>query len=468
MEHKDADSSDAKLDALMEGRDGILAGHINGASKPTATRENIFHKFENIFEKMLSRENMLKALQRVESNKGAAGCDGMEVSELRSFLKEKWLDVKLSLLNNTYYPSPVKRVEIPKPNGKGIRLLGIPTVLDRLLQQALQQVLSPIFDPSFSQSSYGFRPNRSAHQAVERMREHISEGRRWVVDIDLEKFFDRVNHDILMSRLARRISDKKVLLLIRRFLQAGVMDNGLFYKSEEGTPQGGPLSPLLSNILLDDLDKEIEKRGHKFCRYADDCNIYVRSKASGERVLTSLTRFIESKLKLKVNAEKSAVARPWARKFLGYTVSPHKKSRLWLSRESLQRFKGSLKQLFRQSRGRNVPNLIKETLIPRLRGWISYFYKVEALNPFELLDHWIRRRLRWLYWRQWKRPSTRRKKLMKRGLSEERARKSAYNGHGPWWNSGSSHLNEAFKINYFIKLGLISLLDESRRLKCST
>lgn len=296
--------------------------------------------------------------------------------------------------------------------------------------------------------------------AVEQARKYVTEGKRWVVDIDLEKFFDRVNHDILMSRVARKVKDKKVLLLIRKYLQAGIMGNGITMASQEGTPQGGPLSPLLSNIILDDLDKELERRGHSFCRYADDCNIYVQSRRAGERVFETIENFLERKLKLKVNREKSIVGRPWRRKFLGYTVTIQKEAKLKVSPESVSRLRGKLKEVIRKGRGRNLKRFIKEDLNPILRGWWNYYRLSEVKTTFEELDGWIRRRLRCIIWRQWKRARTRAKKLMARGLAEDRAYKSAYNGHGSWWNSGAPHMNVAFPKQYFNSLGLISFDDE--------
>jgi RNA-directed DNA polymerase len=416
-------------------------------------------------EGVVARENLLDAYRRVMSNKGAAGVDEMPVEQLLPHLQEHWAQIKESLLNGTYQPQAVRCVEIPKPSG-GVRQLGIPTAVDRLIQQALHQVLSPLFEPGFSESSYGFRPGRSAQQAVLAAREYAAEGRRWVVDLDLEKFFDRVNHDVLMSRMARRISDKRVLGLIRRYLQAGMMAGGITSPRAEGTPQGGPLSPLLSNILLDELDKELERRGHKFCRYADDCNIYVRSKAAGERVMKSVTEFLTRRLRLKVNAEKSAVARPWERKFLGYSMTWHKQPRLKVAPESIRRLKAKVRTIFREGRGRSLSKVI-EDLNRLLRGWIQYFRLAEVKGIFEELDGWLRRKLRCLLWRQWKRPFTRAKSLMKRGLEELRAWKSATTGRGAWWNAGASHLNEAFPKSYFDRLGLISLLDQLRRLQFS-
>ncbi|MCW8984505.1 MAG: group II intron reverse transcriptase/maturase [Thermoanaerobaculales bacterium] len=420
-----------------------------------------------MMEAVVERENMTAALLRVEANKGSAGVDEMTVESLRSYLREHWPHIKEQLLADRYIPSPVRRVDIPKPDGKGVRQLGIPTVIDRLIQQALHLVMQPVFDGDFSESSYGFRPCRSAHQAVLASRSHVSSGRRWVVDIDLEKFFDRVNHDVLMSRIARKVKDKRVLGLIRRYLQAGVLSEGVVSQRTEGTPQGGPLSPLLSNILLDDLDKELESRGHTFCRYADDCNIYVRSKRAGQRVLASVTQFLARHLKLKVNQTKSAVDRPWKRKFLGYSMTFHKQPRLKVAPASIKRFKAKLKELLRIGRGRSLAKFITE-LRPVLRGWVNYFRLAEVKGVFEELDSWIRRKLRCILWRQWKRTFTRAKNLMRRGLDEVRAWKSATNGRGPWWNSGASHMHACYQKSYFDKLGLASLLSQLHRLQCTT
>jgi len=415
-----------------------------------------------MMEAVVDRENMRRALKRVESNKGAAGADRMPLSELRSHLRDHWPLIKEELLSGRYKPAPVRKVEIPKPGGKGMRQLGIPTVTDRLIQQALNQVMQPVFDPDFSEHSYGFRPGRSAQEAVRQAQAYMAEGRRWVVDMDLEKFFDLVNHDILMSRVARKIKDKRVLKLIRRYLQAGMLDGGLAVQRKKGTPQGGPLSPLLSNILLDDLDKELERRGHAFCRYADDCNIYVRTERSGKRVMESITRFLERRLKLRVNRKKSAVDRPWKRKFLGYSVTPHRKPRLKPAPDSVKRLKVKLKALFRKGRGRNLGRFIREDLDPVLRGWINYFRLADVKGVFQSLDQWIRRRLRCIVWRQWKRARTRAESLMRLGLGKERAWCSAANGRGPWWNAGASHMNQALTKRYFDTCGLVALFDHHR------
>jgi len=435
-----------------EGRDG--------ASRGTARRGRSGLETVQLMEAVVERENMQAAWKRVEANKGAAGVDGMTVEALPAYLREHWPRIKAELLAGRYAPSPVRLVEIPKPGG-GLRPLGIPTVLDRLIQQALHQVMQPLFDPDFSESSYGFRPGRSAWQAVAQAREYVAGGRRWVVDLDLEKFFDRVNHDLLLARVARKIGDQRVLRLIRRFLSTGVLAGGLVSPRVQGTPQGGPLSPLLSNILLDDLDRELARRGHTFCRYADDCNVYVRTRRAGERVMASLSLFLAVKLKLKVNEAKSAVDRPWRRKFLGYSLTWHKRPRLKVAPASLTRFKDKLRERLRGGRGRNLRRQVQE-LSPLLRGWVNYFRLAEVKGVFETLDGWLRRKLRGILWRQWKRSYTRSRNLMKRGLGEERAWKSATNGRGPWWNSGASHMNEAFPKRFFDEMGLVSLLDYLR------
>jgi RNA-directed DNA polymerase len=467
MESADADRQAAIPVTASEGSRRNRREYEDGVSRPTARTDNSFPQTMQMMEAVVERENMIAALRRVEANKGSAGVDEMTVDSLRPYLQRHWPRVKEQLLAGCYRPSPVRRVDIPKPNGKGMRQLGIPTVLDRLIQQALHQVMQPVFDGDFSESSYGFRPGRSAHHAVLAARVHVVSGHRWVVDIDLEKFFDRVNHDVLMSRVARRVKDKRVLGLIRRYLQAGVMAGGVVSQRIEGTAQGGPLSPLLSNILLDDLDEELERRGHAFCRYADDCNIYVQSKRAGERVLVSVTRFLAKRLKLKVNQAKSAVDRPWNRKFLGYSMTFHRQPRLKVAPASVKRFKSKLKTLFRAGRGRNLARFIAE-LSPLLRGWVNYFRLAEVKGVFEALDGWIRRKLRCILWRQWKRSVTRAKNLMRRGLDEVRAWTSATNGRGPWWNSGASHMHACYPKCYFDRLGLVSLLNQVQRLQCTT
>lgn len=383
--------------------------------------------------------------------------DGLDIKETEALIRREWNGIKARLLAGTYQPRPVRRVEIPKASG-GTRKLGVPTVLDRFVQQAALQVLSPLFEPGFSEHSYGFRPGRSAHQAVRAAREYQKAGKRWVVDIDLASFFDEVNHDLLMARVRRKVKDKRMAKLIRAFLTSGVMIGGLSQPTSQGTPQGGPLSPLLSNVLLNDLDQELEKRGHRFCRYADDCNLYVGSRSGGERVMASMIQFLEGKLKLKVNRAKSAVARPVERVFLGYSFTAHKEPKIRVPEETCRKMRAKLKAQFRGARGRNVGRFIRETLNPRLRGWMNYFRLREAKRFAEELDGWIRRRLRCVIWRQWKRPPTRFKRLLALGLGTDRAHHSASNGRGAWFNSGASHLNAALPAMRFNDMGLVSLL----------
>ena len=428
----------------------------------TAVKEKTQPEAMRLLEEVLRRENMLNALRRVRSNKGAPGIDGMTVEELVPYLKLEWPRIREELLKGTYQPLPVRQVEIPKPNGKGMRPLGIPTVLDRMIQQAILQVLTPIFDPHFSDSSYGFRPGRCCQDAVKAAQGYAGSGYRFVVDLDLEKFFDRVNHDVLMARVARRVKDKRLLRLLRKYLESGVMVGGVIQEREEGTPQGGPLSPLLSNILLDDLDKELGRRGHRFCRYADDCNIYVRSKAAGERVMESISRFLEKRLRLKVNREKSAVDRPWKRGFLGYMMTWHRQPKLKVSPDSIQRIRGKIRELMWKARGCSLTKVIGE-IVPLLRGWINYFRLSSVKIAFEELDGWIRRRLRCVIWQHWKKPRTRAKKLIENGIERGTAYISAYNGRGAWWNSGASHMHSAFPAKWFTQRGLISLLSQHQR-----
>jgi len=423
-----------------------------GRTKPGALR---------LMEAAVERSNMLCAYERVVKNQGAPGVDGLTVAAFKPWLQAHWPKVRQALMAGEYIPAAVRKVEIPKPQG-GVRTLGIPTVLDRLIQQALHQVMQPLFEPEFSESSYGFRPGRNAQQAVQAARGYVAEGRRWAVDLDLEKFFDRVNHDVLMARVARKVKDERVLKLIRRYLEAGLMEGGVVSARTEGTPQGGPLSPLLSNILLTDLDRELERRGHRFCRYADDCNIYVGSQRSGQRVMTAITAFLEQRLKLKVNAAKSAVARPWQRKFLGYSMTWHRKPKLKVAHQSRERFAEKIRKTLREARGGSLKQAV-ERLNPVLRGWVAYFRLTEVKSVLEELDGWIRHKLRALQWRHWKHTYTRAKNLMRAGLSERRAWLSATNGHGPWWNGGASHMNETYPKSWFDRMGLVSLLETQRR-----
>lgn len=428
----------------------------------TATEEPIGPQPSSLMEEVLRKENLFRALKRVRANKGAPGVDGMTVGKLGDHLREHWTSIRQQLLSSSYKPQPVRVVEIPKPSG-GTRMLGIPTVLDRFIQQAILQVIGPIFDAGFSESSYGFRPGRSALQAVAQARKYMADGRRWVVDFDLEKFFDRVNHDIMMSRVARKIEDKRLLKLIRRFLEAGLMTDGVVSPRTAGTPQGGPLSPLLSNVLLDDLDKELERRGHCFCRYADDCNVYVRSEKAGLRVMESVTSFLERKLKLKVNRRKSAVDRPWKRKFLGYTVTVNKQPRLKPAPESVKRAKAKIRQIARRGRGRNIRRVIEDINL-FTRGWFGYFRMSEVKQTFHVLDQWIRHRLRKILWLQWKTPRNRAKMLRRFGAWPEMVKQATSNGRGPWWNARASHMHAAITNERLFEWGLQSLLEMQRRL----
>ena len=461
----DADKRAEKPERPREEGGGTAPGPKAARQTRPARPGTAGEEAPDLFGQALRRENVLRAYERVVRNGGAPGVDGMTVEELMPFCRQHWARIREELLGGTYVPKPVRIVEIPKPDGRGVRKLGIPTVLDRLIQQALLQVLDPIFDPTFSEASYGFRPGRSAQQAVLRARDYVAEGYRWVVDLDLEKFFDRVNHDVLMSRVARKVKDRRVLRLIRRYLAAGMMEGGGVSPRSEGTPQGSPLSPLLSNVLLDDLDKELERRGHhQFARYADDCNVYVRSKAAGERVMASLERFLGERLRLKINREKSAIGRPWERKFLGYTVWMNRTPRLKVAPPSVMRLKGRLRILLQKGRGRNLETVIFD--VSRVvRGWVAYYRWVEVKAAFESLDAWVRRKLRAILWRQWKRPGPRFKKLRELGLDSKRARQSASNGRGPWWNAGASHMNEAVPTNLLRSLGLVSFVEEHGRLQ---
>ena len=410
---------------------------------------------EYLMEEVCQRENLGKALKRVQSNRGSPGIDGMTVEELPDYLKEHWPDIREQLLGDTYQPQPVKRVEIPKPGG-GMRKLGIPTVLDRFIQQAVLQVLQPRWDPTFSDHSYGFRPGRRAHQAVARAQQYIAEGCRWVVDIDLEKFFDTVNHDWLVGRVARRVEDKRLIRLVRRYLRAGVMEDGLVSPVDKGTPQGGPLSPLMSNLVLDELDKELEKRGHWFVRYADDCNIYVRSERAGYRVMESVSKFITKKLKLRVNASKSAVGRPWERKFLGFSFTNGFEPKRRISPEARRKFKKRVKELTRRNRGVSTEQMVAD-LARYLNGWIGYFGYCQTPNVLRKMDSWIRRRLRCAVWKQWKRGRTRYAELVRRGVKPELAARTAGSVRDMWRISRSPDLSVALPNDFFRSLGLPSL-----------
>jgi len=407
---------------------------------------------EQLMEEVCGRENCKQALARVKANKGSPGVDGMTVHELTGYLKQHWPEIREQLQSGTYKPQPVKRVEIPKPDG-GVRKLGIPTVLDRFIQQAVMQVLQRRWDRTFSEHSYGFRPGRSAHQAVEAAQRYIAEGYRWCVDLDLEKFFDRVSHDKLMAKIAERVSDKRMLKLIRAFLRAGVMEDGLVSPVDEGTPQGGPLSPLLSNIVLDEFDRELERRGLRFARYADDSNIYVRSRRAGERVMKSITRFITTGLKLKVNEQKSAVARPWERKFLGFSFTSGKEPKRRIAPKAVLRFKEKTRQLTQRTRGVSTERMA-EDLTRYLRGWLGYFGKCQTPYVLEGLEQWLRHRLRSVIWKQWKRGSVRFAELRKRGIGLDLAACTAGSAHGPWRLANSPALAKALPNAYFDSLGI--------------
>jgi RNA-directed DNA polymerase len=408
-------------------------------------------------ERVLERENLRRALRQVRRNRGAPGIDGMTVDGLVTHLKRNWPAIRSSLVEGTYKPQPVRRVEIPKTGG-GTRNLGVPVVLDRFVEQALLQVLQAKWDPTFSEWSYGFRPGRSAHQAVLQAQTYIREGYGWVADLDLERFFDRVNHDVLLSRVRARVRDRRVVALIHRFLRAGVFTlEGVVEPTVEGTPQGSPLSPLLANLLLDDLDKELEKRGHRFVRYADDGNIYVRSRRAGERVMASVARFLERKLKLKVNETKSAVDRPANRKFLGFTFTRGRAPRRKVSEKALLAFKANVRELTSRTRGRTVRQIVME-LRRYILGWKGYFGLAEVTSPLHDLDKWIRRRLRSYHWKQWGRRGYR--ELRKRGISRDLAWNTAKSAHGPWRLSQSPALTIALPARYFAALGLPNVVEE--------
>jgi RNA-directed DNA polymerase len=427
----------------QQGNESAIAKHKPESSTTT----------EQLMEEILKRENLIQALKRVKENKGSPGIDQMKVEQLPGYLKENWLEIRKLLLEGKYKPKPVKRVEIDKPDG-GKRKLGIPTVMDRFIQQALLQVLQKQWDTTFSQNSYGFRPRRSAHQAIEQAQKYIKEGYEIVVDIDLEKFFDRVNHDLLMSKIAKRVEDKRVLKLIRGFLNAGVMENGLVSTTEEGTPQGGPLSPLLSNLMLDELDKELEKRGHKFCRFADDCNIYVKSEKAGQRVMQSISKFITQKLKLKVNSAKSAVGKPKDRKFLGYSFSSKASGvKKRIAPKALEKFKRKVRELTKRTTRISLKSMLYRLTL-YIRGWKAYFHLCQTPSVLKDLDSWIRRRIRSFLWTSWKTIPNRHKQLVKLGVNNKLALTTARSHKGSWPLSQSKAVLVALPNAYFKSIGL--------------
>ena len=438
-----------------EAREG---GSEEAESFPATNEAESPARTNRLMEEVCERENLKEALRRVKANKGSAGIDRMTVDGIADYLKQHWPAIREQLLSGTYQPNPVRRVEIPKPDG-GVRKLGIPTVLDRFIQQAVMQVLQAQWDPTFSDHSYGFRPGRSAHQAVAQAQRYIAEGHRWCVDLDLEKFFDRVNHDKLMGQIAKRVGDKRLLKLIRAFLNAGVMENGLVSPSVEGTPQGGPLSPLLSNLVLDELDRELERRGHRFVRYADDSNIYVRSQRAGQRVMKSVTRFITQKLKLKVNETKSAVARPQERKFLGFSFTVSPEAKRVIAPQALDRFKQRIREITRRAKGVSMKTTIEE-LAPFMRGWRSYFGFCQTPEVLVSLTRWVRLRIRAAMWRQWKTPRRRREALIELGVRSRLASNTAGSGRGPWYLAKAQALSVGLSNAYLRSLGLPSLVEE--------
>jgi RNA-directed DNA polymerase len=443
-------SSTSAGEARETGREATESSPVvNDPESPASTNR--------LMEEVCERANLKEALRRVKANKGSAGVDGITVGGITDYLKQHWPAIRVQLLNGTYEPKPVRRVEIPKPDG-GVRKLGIPTVLDRLIQQAVMQVLQRRWDRTFSDHSYGFRPGRSAHQAVAQAQKYIAEGHGWCVDLDLEKFFDQVNHDKLMGQIAKRVEDKRLLKLIRAFLNAGVMENGLVSPSVEGTPQGGPLSPLLSNLVLDELDRELERRGHRFVRYADDCNIYVRSERAGQRVMESVTQFITQKLKLKVNETKSAVARPQERKFLGFSFSAGPQVKRVIAPKALDRCKRRIREITRRAKGVSMNTTIEE-LAPYMRGWRAYFGFCETPEVLLSLTRWVRLRLRAAMWRQWKTPRRRREALIELGVRSRLASNTAGSGLGPWYLAKAKALSVGLSNAYFKSLGLPSLVD---------
>ncbi len=427
-----------------------------GTEAPTAKRGTDSPAgTERLMEEVCEPGNLRQALRQVQRNGGSPGIDGMTVDELPGYGEEHGPGLRAQLLSGTYQPQPVKRVAIPKPDG-GTRNLGIPTVLDRWVQQAVMQVLQRRWDRTFSEHSYGFRPNRSAHHAVARAQQYIADGYRWVVDLDLEKFFDRVNHDKLMGRMAKRVADKRMLKLVRAFLKAGVMEDGLVSPTAEGTPQGGPLSPLLSNLVLDELDRELEQRGHRFVRYADDCNIYVRSERAGQRVMASVNRFITRKLKLRVNGAKSAVAQPWQRKFLGFSFTDEDQPRRRIAPKARLRFKQRVRRLTRRTRGVSIQRMVNELAV-YLNGWLNYFAFCQTPTVLAELDKWVRHRLRSRMWKQWKNGRTRYQRLRRRSVGHVLAAQTVASAHGPWRIAASPALHIALPNAYFASLGLPTL-----------
>ena len=447
LDFPDALSGEAREDGREETESPSAA---SGTEHPART--------DRLMEEICEPENLKAAFKQVKANKGSAGIDRMTVDQLADYLKQHWPAIREQLLSGSYEPKPVRRVEIPKPDG-GVRKLGIPTVLDRFIQQAVMQVLQRQWDPTFSNHSYGFRPGRSAHQAVAQAQQYIAEGYGWVVDFDLEKFFDRVQHDKLMGQIAKRVEDKRLLKLIRAFLTAGVMENGLVSPSVEGTPQGGPLSPLLSNLVLDELDRELERRGLRFVRYADDSNIYVRSERAGQRVMNSVTRFITQKLRLKVNEAKSAVARPQQRKFLGFSVSDGPEIKRIIAPKALDRFKHRIREITRRAKGVSIEETIAE-LAPYMRGWRGYFGFCETPGVLISFTRWIRLRLRAAMWRQWKTPRRRLEALLALRVYPRLARNTAGSGLGPWYLARAKALSVGLSNKYFKSLGLPTLIAE--------
>ncbi|NGX59202.1 MAG: Group II intron-encoded protein LtrA [Chlamydiae bacterium] len=454
-----------EAEAVVNDQGQYLLSLTTGAMDVTAKEEHTFPEetisssYQPTIESLVRDWNIHEAARAVRRNKGAPGIDRMPVEQLEDFLSKEWPKIKRAILEGKYHPKPVQRVEIPKPDGKGIRKLGIPVVVDRMIQQAILQEISPVFEPTFSKHSYGFRPGKSAHQAVKQAQEYILEGNTWVVDIDLEKFFDSVNHDMLMARVGRKIHDKKILLLIRRYLKAGIMENRLIKPSEEGTPQGGPLSPLLSNILLDDLDRELERRGHKFCRYADDFKIYLRSEKAANRVIKSVTKYLTKKLKLNVNEDKSGVKRPWEGQFLGFTFTGKEDGcRIKPDRKRVKRFREKVKKTLKSCKAIGVQETVKKQLNRLTRGWINYFKIVEVPETISSLDGWMRRQIRYALWRQWKNTKSRKRKLRERGIRSQ-GQRTAYSSKGPWRIAKSKTIHMALGNEWLKKWGFCPMLE---------